>query len=141
MRLAGFTLWFVLCACERPPAPNTPQGSYLSFAEALRRGDSKGAWGLLSKPTQAAMEARARRISEASRLPGADGGVLIKNEPALMLFQSGNRPGPIGEVALQSSDAGAAVLTVGADHQAISMVREGERWVVDLSATLQDTPP
>ncbi len=140
MRLAGLTLWVMLCACERAPAPSTPVGSYLGFAEALRRGDSKSAWASLSKPTQAAMEARARRISEASRLPG-DGGVLIKNEPALMLFQSGNRPGPIGEVTLQSTDGGAALLTVGAGHQAISMVREGERWVVDLSATLQDTPP
>jgi hypothetical protein len=139
MRLVGLTFLF-LVACERP-APNTPVASYRTFAEALRRGDSKTAWAQLSKPTQAVMEARAKKISEASRLPDPDAGVLIRNEPALMLFQSGNRPAPIGEVVLASSDAGAAVLTVGSDHQSIAMVREGERWVVDLSATLQDTPP
>ncbi len=137
MRVTVAALVLSLSACERPQ-PRTPEAGYAIFIEALRKGDARGAWAQLSRPTQVAMEARAKVVSEASRL--ADGGVLIKNDPAAMLFQSGTRVGPLGALTVTSNDGGAAQLDVGAG-QPVAMVREGTRWLVDLSATLGDTPP
>jgi hypothetical protein len=123
-------LWWLglagVMACERPP-PRTPEASYRTFAEALRRSDARAAWAQLSKPTRTALEARSRAIAQAS-------GGLIKDEPALMVFQSGTRPGPLGEIAVLRSDAGSAVLLVAGSRgpQRVTVVHDGERWLVDL---------
>jgi hypothetical protein len=126
-------LILVVAACDRP-APRTPEAGYRTFAEALRRGESKAAWACLSKPTQALMEAKAKELFEATR-------GLIRNEPALLLFQTGMRPGAVGEVSVVSTDGGTAVLQVaGSDSSStqVTMQRDGDRWLVDLSDILQE---
>jgi hypothetical protein len=137
MRLAAVLLGVLASGCERPQ-PRTPEAGYTIFLEALRKGDARGAWSQLSRSSQLVVEARAKLVSDASRQ--ADGGVLIKNDPAAMLFQSGMRVTPPASVTVTANDGGAAMLEVGSGQQ-IAMVREGERWLVDLSATLGDTPP
>ena len=132
MRL-GWLVVIGICACERN-APRPPEElAYRTFAEAVRRGDSAAAWGGLSQTTQRLMEAKAKAVSEASN--GA-----VKNEPALMMFQSGTRPAPLGEVKVLESDGGTTVILVtssGENHHVV-MVREGDRWAVDLSAILRE---
>jgi hypothetical protein len=120
--------------CDKP-APHTPEAGYRAFAEALRRGDSRTAWSSLSSASRAVVEARSKAISEASK-------GVIKDDPALMLLQSGTRPAPVGQVKLLGSDGGTAVLEVtsGAVVQQVQMVRDGDLWVVELSDILRETP-
>ena len=122
-------------ACERP-APRTPVAGYRAFAEAVRKSDARAAWAALSRPTRAAAEARAHAISAAS-------GGVIKDDPALMIFQSGTRAAPAGEVSVVQSDGGAAVLEVAtpAGPRRVAMVRDGEEWLVDLSDVFGENPP
>lgn len=130
-------MWLVVvalggAACQRqPPVPRTPDGAYLAFAEALRKGDNKTAWASLSKPTHELVSARTKEIVQASN-------GLVKDEPALMLFQSGTRPAPIGEVKVLQADGSSAVLEVAAPKgpQKIKMLKDGDRWVVDLTEHL-----
>jgi hypothetical protein len=132
-------LWLMallgVLACERP-APRTPVAGYRAFAEALRRSDAHGAWATLSRPTRAALEARARDIATAS-------GGLIKEDPALMVFQSGTRPAPVGEVkVLQADDRAAVVEVVGArGPQRVALVRDGDEWLVDLADIFSEKQP
>jgi hypothetical protein len=132
-------LWLMavlgVLACDRP-APRTPVAGYRAFAEALRRSDAKGAWATLSRPTRAALEARARAIATAS-------GGLIKEDPALMVFQSGTRPAPVGEVKLLRADDRAAVVeVVGASGpQRVALVHDGDEWLVDLVDVFSEKQP
>lgn len=136
--LAACTL-LGFAGCQRPAAP-TPENGYRAFAEALRLGDARTAWAALSPATQQLAKVRSKAISEAS-------GGVIKDEPALILLQSGMRPrtepdGSMGLVKLVSTDGGTAVLEVtsGATTQHITMVRVAARWAVDLCDILRDTP-
>ena len=123
----------LLVACDRP-APRTPEAGYRAFADAVRRGESKPAWAALSKGTQSRLEARSKAISEASK-------GLIRDEPALMLLQSGIRPAPSQEITVKTvtSDGGTATLEVAGNSgtQQITMIRDGDRWLVDLSDVVQ----
>lgn len=141
VRLGLLSAWAVVgvAGCARPEAP-TPENGYRAFAQALRVGDARTAWAALSPATQQLAQARSKALSEAS-------GGVVKDEPALMLLQSGTRPrtepdGGLGRVTLLSTDGGAAVLEVtsGPTTQHITMVRVGTRWAVDLREFLQDTP-
>ena len=129
-------LWCLLLggifACERPVARSQEELAYRAFAEAVRRGDSTAAWAALSQRTRRLMEAKSKAVSDASR-------GVVKDEPALMLFQSGTRPPPAGDVKIVESDGGTAVIEVSVDGQAhhLVMVRESDRWVVDLFDVLQ----
>ncbi|MEW6430558.1 MAG: hypothetical protein AB1730_03525 [Myxococcota bacterium] len=121
---AAIVALLTLSACEKPAAA-TPEAAYNAFAVALRRGDTKAAYAALSKSTRALVEARSKTLSEASQ-------GMVKDEPALMLFQSGTRPGPLGEVKVVEQSADRAVLEVSGTR--VTMVKEdGGRWVVDLS--------
>lgn len=113
-----------LTACQSPPA-STPEAAYQAFAVALRRGDTKAAYASLSKGSREAAEARAKAVVEASK-------GLLKQEPALMLFQSGTRPAPLAEVKVVEQSPAAAVLEVAGTR--VKMIKEdGTRWVVDLT--------
>jgi hypothetical protein len=138
MRLSLLVPITLLLACERP-APRTPEAGYRAFADAVRRGESKPAWAALTRPTQTALEARSKAISEASK-------GLIRDEPALMLLQSGIRATPSQELTIKtlSSDGGTATLEVAGSTgtQRITMIHDGDRWLVDLSdVLLQGTNP
>lgn len=116
-------------ACARAPA-DSPEAAWRAFAIAVRKGDARGAYAALSPATREKIEARARAIAAAS-------GGVIKNEPALMFFQSGTRPAPMGDVKRLSADDAVAVLEVGVPggSQQVKLVRDSGRWLVDLSDT------
>jgi hypothetical protein len=132
-------LWWlaivVVLACERP-APRSPESAYRAFAEAVRHSDARAAWATLSRPTRAMLEARSKAIAAAS-------GGMVKDEPAMMVFQSGTRPAPVGEVKLlQSSESQAVVEVTGAaGPQRVKLVHDGEEWLVDLSDVLGEKQP
>ena len=124
----GWSLFCGLLACQFSSNRAPEELGYRVFVEAVQRGDLAAAWGSLSEKTRHLMEARAKAVADASK--GA-----VKEEPALMLFQSGIRPAPAGDVKVLESDGGTAVIEVnarGVSHH-IVMVRESGRWVVDLS--------
>jgi len=126
MRLPALALAVLLGlgACAKPP-PATPEAAYQAFALALRRGDTKTAYAALSKGTRDAVEARSKELVAASQ-------GLLKDEPALMLFQSGTRPAPLGEVKVVETSDAAAVLEVGGTR--VKMIKdESGRWVIDLT--------
>lgn len=135
-RAVVMSLSLLLGACAREPA-DSPEAAYRGFAEALRRGDGRAAYAALSPATKAKVEARTKELSQAS-------GGLIKEDPALVFFQSGTPPRPIGEVKRLSADETAAVLEVAgaAGPQQVKLVRESGRWLVDLTEPLErrDTP-
>ncbi len=130
MRLVVVALSFALGACARAPS-DSPEAAYRAFAEALRRGDGRTAYAALSSATRERVEARTRAVSEASQ-------GLVKNDPALVFFQSGTRPGPLGELTRVSADDAQAVLEVAgaSGPQEVKLVRESGRWLVDLSDPL-----
>lgn len=112
-----------LAGCREQP-PSTPEAAYRAFASALRAGDRAAAYAALSEPTREAIEARATQIAEASK-------GMVKNDPAVMLFQSGTRPEPLGEVKVLEQHDTTAVLEVGGAR--VTMVRDtAGRWRVDL---------
>jgi hypothetical protein len=117
--LPGF-LW----ACQAQPA-NSPQAAYQAFAVAIRKGDTRTAYASLSKASRAAVEARSKELVAASQ-------GLLKDEPALMLFQSGTRPAPLADIKVVEETATDAVLEVSGAR--VKMVKEdGGQWVVDLT--------
>ncbi len=118
----------LLFGCQRPPRADSPELAYLMFVEAIRRGESKKAWEALSPATRAAIEARSKEISAASA-------GVIKDDPALLVLQSGVRPQPAGEVKLLQSDGRAAVVevSIGTQKQQVKLVKDEQRWTIDLA--------
>lgn len=131
MGRVAITLWLLLGACAREPA-GSPEAAYRAFAEALRRGDGRTAYAALTPATKAKIEARSKEVSQAS-------GGLVKDDPALIFFQSGTPPGPIGQVKRVSGDDAVAVLEVAGAQgpQRVKLVHETGRWLVDLSESLE----
>jgi hypothetical protein len=123
----------LLGACARPPSVETPVSAYKQFAEALRRGDDpKLIWNLLSTSTQEMLKARSKEISAASE-------GMIRDEPVLMLVQTGVKPLPIGEIKLIDEQPTSARLEVMGQNgpEQLTMLREADRWRVDLSEVLK----
>src|SRR4051794_13313953 len=86
----------VLIACSKPRR-DRPDEAYKSFSAALRKGEVQAAWGALSGATQKAITAKAKEVA------GASGG-SVKEDPALMLFASGYKALPQGDVKVASED-------------------------------------
>jgi hypothetical protein len=134
MRGLAFVVSVVmLAACERSSAkPVTPEATYRQFAEALRGHDPKLAWEHLSPSTKAAAEARVKAVAAAS-------GGLVRDEPMLVVFQSGVLPEPnIGEISTVTKEDNTVVLEVGVPthRQQVTLVKDpvSGAWSVDLSA-------
>lgn len=137
MRVALATCLIVLAAggCKRPAPVSGPDGAYRAWATSVRAGDARGAYAGLSAKTRAAMEARTRAVADASF-------GLVKDDAALAMFQSGVRPGPVGEVKVVESSGDSAVLEVtseGTTHT-VRMVKDDGTWAVDLTQMLEATP-
>ncbi|MEW5742214.1 MAG: hypothetical protein AB1938_25080 [Myxococcota bacterium] len=116
-------------ACQSQPA-DSPKAAYQAFAVAIRRGDTKAAYASLSKSSRELIEARSKQLVTASQ-------GLLKDEPALMLFQSGTRPAPLSEVKVVEESATSAVLEVSGSR--VKMIKEdGGKWVVDLTHLLAE---
>lgn len=107
-----------------------PDEAYRSFSSALRRSELKTAWDALSTDTRKAMESRSKAAAEAS-------GGSVKDEPMLMFFASGYKPLPQGELKVSKEEGQTAVVEVaigdGGSTQSQRMLKEGDRWVVDLT--------
>jgi hypothetical protein len=118
-----------LSGCNRPRW-DRPDEAYKSFSSALRRGEVKTAWEALSADTRKAMEARSKVVAEAS-------GGSVKDEPMLMFFASGYKPLPQGDMKVAKEEGQSAVVEVtiadGGATQSQRMVKEGDRWAVDLT--------
>ena len=136
-------------ACDRRvSAPKGPEAVYFDFARALRTHEPKAAYGLLSKTSRDAIEARAKLIAAAA--PG-----MVHEDPMVMVLQSGVLPKDIGEIKVLSQNEHSAIVEVGAPdaRSQVKLVREssasvatpeqqgqqgqqgqeGARWAVDVS--------
>lgn len=133
MRL-GWLLLLGFAACENVGTRTPAEAAYGRFVEALRQQDAPRAWASLSTRTRSSMEARAKAVADASF-------GTVKNEPALMLFQTGLRPRTPSEVRTIEGDGGTAVLAVrvGDKTSRVRMVLEDGRWAVDLPDVLSET--
>ncbi len=119
----------LLAGCNRPRW-DKPDEAYRAFSSAVRRGELKVAWEALSADTRKAAEARSKTMAEAS-------GGSVKDEPMLMFFASGYKPLPQGDVKVAKEEGQTAVVEVaigdGGATQSQRMVKEGDRWAVDLT--------
>ncbi len=124
--LAGF--WLAGATDCRQSQEESSVNAYNSFAEALRKGDLKTAYGYLSDETRQAIEQRTQAVSAAS-------GGLVKGDPATWVFGGVGRAPPLTEVKLLTQDGGAATVRAAAGSYArnITMVRERTGWKVDLT--------
>lgn len=127
------TLAGALSGCSRPRW-DKPDEAYKAFSGALRRNEIKTAWDGLSEGTRKAAEARSKEVSKAS-------GGSVKDEPMIMFFASGYKPLPQGELRVAKEEGQTAVVEVaisdGGVTQSQKMVKEGDRWVVDLTEAFQ----
>ncbi len=149
MRCLAIVVSVVLvAACERPVAkPTTPEATYRLFAEALRGRDPKTAWELLSPTTKSLAEARSKAVSAASH-------GLVRDEPMVMVLQSGVMPDPkLGEITVIGNTENSpaiespprdkiAVLEVGPPErrQRVTLIKpvRAASWSIDLSAAFRD---
>lgn len=127
--LAGFCLAGATDC--RPSQEESPVTAYNSFAEALRKGDLRTAYGYLSAETRQAIEQRTQAVSAAS-------GGVVKGDPATWVFGGVGKAPPLTEVKLLSQDGGTATVRAAAGSFArnITMVRERTGWKVDLTEWL-----
>jgi hypothetical protein len=130
MRTVGVLLVLALLAGCRREAPNSPEGAYRAFIEALQKGNTRKAWASLSAPTRHKVEERSKAIAEASK-------GVVRDEPELLLFQ-GTRPGPLGEVTQVKADENSAVLQVASASgpREVKLVKDSGKWLIDLSDTI-----
>ncbi|MCA2978256.1 MAG: hypothetical protein INH41_24280 [Myxococcaceae bacterium] len=128
-----------LAGCRRA-TPETPDGAFRVFAGLVAQREVKAAFGLLSQRTQAALGAKSKALSEASK--GALG-----DEPSTLLV-SPRRPSPLVSVAVTRDDGARATLAVttcrarldpagacpteATVEERVTMVRESQRWAVEL---------
>jgi hypothetical protein len=117
-----------LCACATPsPPPGAagPAEAVQEFAAALQKGDAVTAWALLSSRSQQEADARAAR----ARAVSADG----KPESGrAMLFASAVPGRPVQARVIRQSGDSAEVQAKDDGERVYRVVREGERWRIDL---------
>ncbi|HEX4385145.1 MAG TPA: hypothetical protein VH083_19435 [Myxococcales bacterium] len=115
-----------LAACTpKPPPPGAagPSEAVEEFGRAIQRGDSAGAWALLSTRTQE----QANRMAAVARPDAGDG--------RSMLFAGAIPGGDVKVTQVQSAADSAEVQTAlpdGGPGQTFHVVREGDRFRVDL---------
>jgi hypothetical protein len=119
-------LLFAGCAPQAPaPGAAGPAEAVQDFAAAVQRGDSGIAWGLLSARTQA----EATRLARAGRPDAGDGRAMLFGS-ALPLSQE-------MVLGVDQGDASAAEVRTGAPDggagRTFHVVREGDRWRIDLA--------
>ncbi len=131
MRIAG-VLFLMIATFGCLPAPtNSPEMAYLSFTDALSKGDTTKAWNLLSNPTRTKAEERSKSISLASK-------GVVRDEPRSLFFQ-GIRADQPGRVVKVTADAATAVLKVASASgvREVKLINDNGKWFLDLSDSLE----
>ena len=121
----------VLGGCDRI-GYKTPDKAYQAFLEAMRKGDEKTAYAILSQPTQEALKARAQTAAQAS-------GGAVKADPVAFFFANVPPPADVTEVSLLSEEGDVAEVGVvsSSGKSQIRMIREPSGWKIDLTKSLQ----
>ena len=112
-------------ACTRDPGP---EATYRALARAVADRDEDAAWALLSKGTQAWLEARARDAAKAAP------GVVPPGARQMLLGDAALSAVPPTVIELVRGDEREAVLRVrspGGDAVEVRLVREGGAWRVE----------
>ena len=119
-----FLLLLAGCAQKAPPPGAAgPAEAVQDFSAAVQRGDAAAAWALLSSRTQA----EANELARAAHADAGDG--------RAMLFGSALPGGPVAIQDVQQDGGSAEVRTAaadGGDNRSFHVVRENERWRIDL---------
>lgn len=126
----------VALGCQKS-RQDSPVAAYQSFTAALAAGELANAYGALSAPTKAAIGLRTKAVVAA-----ADGGIKDHVDlPALMTFSGTVKPAQPTEVKVLSQTATEAMLevTAGGASTTQRMLKEGDRWSVDLAQTFEQT--
>ena len=133
-RTAVVVALFLVGGCNRAKF-DTPSDGYRSFVTALQRGEVQAAWGALSSPTRAAIEARTKAVVKAANGSVKDDASL----PALVTFSSGVKAAQVDDVKVVSESSTEAMLEVtsGGVTSPQRMTKEGDRWLVDLAETFK----
>ncbi len=117
-----------LCACaspQPPPGSAGPAEAVKEFATAVQKGDAATAWSLLSSRTQQRADAVAARARAASAEEKPESG-------RAMLFGSALPGKPIDARVVSQQGETAEVRTNEGGGRIYRVVREGDRWRVDL---------
>jgi len=120
-------LLFVACTAPQPPPGSAgPAEAVQDFAAALQKGDAATAWSLLSSRTQKEADAAAARARAFVGDAGPANG-------RAMLFASALPGRPVeARVVSQTGDSAEVQTADDAGVQVYRVVREGDRWRVDL---------
>jgi hypothetical protein len=117
-------LGLLACAPKQPPPGAAgPSEAVEELGRAIQRGDSAGAWALLSTRTQE----QANQMAAVAHPDGGDG--------RSMLFAGAIPGGEVKVTQVQSAAGSAEVQTAlpdGGAGQTFHVVREGDRFRVDL---------
>jgi hypothetical protein len=124
-------LVLLLQACRRNNSPQTPEGAYRLFGQVLRSGDATAAFAMLTRESRKQMEAKTSAIADASQ-------GMIRNEPALILFQSGVAASDVDTVVVTEETSERATVVVEPNGPRITLLREDGRWAIDLTSLLNN---
>jgi len=115
-------------SCRRAQGP---ADQYRAFVAAARAGDAEQVWSMLSEPSRALLDARAKEV--AGRAPA---GVIATSGRDLVLGDLSARTARVESVVVSRESRDAAVLAVRVegrpDPEEVSLVREGGAWRVVL---------
>ena len=115
-------------SCRRSQGPAE---QYRAFVAAARAGDDEQVWSMLSEPSRALLDARAKEV--AGRAPA---GVIATSGRDLVLGDLSARTARVESVVVSRESRDAAVLAVRVegrpDPEEVSLVREGGAWRVVL---------
>ncbi len=127
LRIATAVLLALVLSCARDGAP---ADAYRAFAKAVAERDADRAFGLLSRDTQAWLDARAARLAAAAP------GVVPPGGRHLLLGDAAFATTPLSQVTVMRESRDAALLEVadasGARRE-VQMVREGG-WRIRIPA-------
>jgi hypothetical protein len=110
-----------------------PAETYRVFAHAVREGDARTAWSLLSERSRADLDARAKRLA------GETGGVVPESGAALLVGDASLQSPRLVSVAVVRESADAAeleVAVVGGEPRKVTMARETGGWRVVLPSDI-----
>jgi hypothetical protein len=130
-----FVLLLGACHAERPD----PEEVLRTFLSDLRNGRADAAWAALSESSQKELNTRHEELVKA-------GAVKTDATPAQLLFEDlglmmVNPPESIAVASPHGQEVMLRVAIKDGKSADVRMVREGDRWKVDLTGSLKPAPP